>query len=180
MSLPTAAAARKAIPVYSGFVKYFPDAMVAVAELSRKGNDQHNPGKPLHWDRSKSGDEADALQRHLLEHGTLDTDGVRHSAKVAWRAMALLQKEIEADRVPMVAAVRAAVSPKPVAAELPPMQTQPLTPETKCGFKVGETVAARGTGKPAKIESIEDGYLNVRWGDGSAGKWTPYRFRSLL
>jgi hypothetical protein len=36
--------------------------------------------------------------RHLLERGTLDTDGIRHSAKVAWRAMAMLQKEIEAER----------------------------------------------------------------------------------
>lgn len=94
--LPTEAKARKAIPVATGFVDYFPDAMVAVAELSRIGNDQHNPGKPLHWDRSKSGDESDALMRHFLQRGTIDTDGVRHSSKVAWRAMALLQKELEA------------------------------------------------------------------------------------
>ncbi|HEY7680676.1 MAG TPA: hypothetical protein VIC04_09190, partial [Terriglobia bacterium] len=44
-------------------------------------------------------DEADALLRHFIERGTLDTDGIRHSAKVAWRALALLQKEIEAERV---------------------------------------------------------------------------------
>ena len=96
--LPTDAAARKAAPVYSGCLAYFPDALVAVAELSRIGNEQHNPGSPLHWDRSKSGDEADALVRHLLERGTLDSDGVRHSAKVAWRALAMLQKEIELER----------------------------------------------------------------------------------
>lgn len=93
--LPTDAAARKNIPVATGFVSYFPKAMVAVAECSKKGNDQHNPGKPLFWDRSKSGDEADALMRHFLERGTIDTDGIRHSAKLAWRAMALLQKELE-------------------------------------------------------------------------------------
>jgi hypothetical protein len=93
--LPTDAQARKAIPIATGFVDYFPDAMAAVAELSRIGNDQHNPGKPLHWDRSKSGDESDALMRHFVQRGTLDTDGVRHSAKVAWRAMAMLKKEIE-------------------------------------------------------------------------------------
>lgn len=97
-TLPTDAQERKNIPVYSGFVKYFPLAMIAVAELSKKGNDQHNPGKPLHWDRSKSGDETDALMRHLLEAGTIDTDGIRHSAKVAWRAMANLEKELEAER----------------------------------------------------------------------------------
>lgn len=98
-SLPTDAKQRKEIPVTTGFLDYFPDAIAAVAELSRIGNEQHNPGKPLHWDRSKSGDESDALGRHFLQRGTLDTDGVRHSAKVAWRAMALLQKEIEAENV---------------------------------------------------------------------------------
>ena len=94
-SLPTDAKKRKEIPVTTGFLDYFPDAIAAVAELSRIGNEQHNPGKPLHWDRSKSGDESDALGRHFLQRGSLDTDGVRHSCKVAWRAMALLQKEIE-------------------------------------------------------------------------------------
>ena len=54
-------------------MEYFPDAMVAVAELSMIGNEQHNPGKPLHWDRSKSGDELDALTRHLIDAGTLQT-----------------------------------------------------------------------------------------------------------
>lgn len=95
MTLPTDPKERKDVPIYSGVIKYFPDALAAIAELSRKGNDQHNPGKPLHWDRSKSGDELDALMRHLVEAGTIDTDGVRHSAKVAWRALANLQKEIE-------------------------------------------------------------------------------------
>ena len=93
----TEAQARKAIPLATGCLDYFPDALKAVAALSRVGNEQHNPGQPLHWDRSKSGDEADALLRHLVERGTIDTDGVRHSAKVAWRALALLQKEIESD-----------------------------------------------------------------------------------
>lgn len=96
--LPAGAAERKAVPIATGVIDYFPDALVAIAVLSRIGNDQHNPGKPLHWDRSKSGDEADTLLRHFLDRGTYDTDGVRHSTKVAWRALALLQKEIEADR----------------------------------------------------------------------------------
>lgn len=96
--LPTEAAARKAVPIFSGVIKYFPDALAAIAECSKKGNDQHNPGKPLHWDRSKSQDELDALTRHLVDAGTVDTDGVRHSTKVAWRALANLQKEIEAAR----------------------------------------------------------------------------------
>lgn len=100
--LPTEPKKRKEYPIVSGCLDYFPDALVAVAGVSFVGNEQHNPGQPLHWDRSKSTDEADALGRHLLQRGTLDSDGVRHSAKVAWRALALLQKEIEAERnVPM-------------------------------------------------------------------------------
>ena len=69
-----------------------------MAEVSRVGNEQHNPGQPLHWDRSKSTDQADCLMRHLVDRGTIDTDGMRHSAKVAWRALALLQLEIEKER----------------------------------------------------------------------------------
>jgi len=87
--------ARKEIPIASGCLDYFPDALAAVAELSYTGNQKHNPGQPLHWARGKSKDEADCLIRHFLERGTVDTDGIRHSAKVAWRALALLQKEIE-------------------------------------------------------------------------------------
>jgi len=86
---------RKQTPIYSGVLNYFPDAIREVAQCSFVGNEQHNPNTPLHWDRSKSGDELDALTRHLLEAGTIDSDGIRHSAKVAWRALANLQKEIE-------------------------------------------------------------------------------------
>lgn len=95
-TLPTDPGTRKAVPIATGFIDYFPEAIAAIAALSQIGNDQHNPGKPLFWDRSKSGDESDALMRHFLERGTIDTDGVRHSTKVAWRALAMLQKELEA------------------------------------------------------------------------------------
>jgi hypothetical protein len=87
---------RKVIPIATGVIDYFPDALAAVAHCSFVGNEQHNPGTALHWDRSKSGDEGDALIRHFMQRGTMDNDGVLHSAKVAWRALALLQKEIEA------------------------------------------------------------------------------------
>ena len=89
---------RKERPLFSGVLKYFPDALLEVAYVSFKGNEQHNPGTVLHWDRSKSTDEADACARHLAESGTFDTDRVRHTAKAAWRALALLQKELEAER----------------------------------------------------------------------------------
>ena len=95
MALPTNAQERKDKPIFAGVLKYFPLALAEVAKCSKAGNDQHNPGLPLQWTRSKSGDELDALTRHLLEAGTIDTDGIRHSAKVAWRALANLEKELE-------------------------------------------------------------------------------------
>ena len=79
---------RKDMPVFTGVLKYFPDAIKEVSKVSLQGNKQHHPEKPLHWDRSKSSDELDALTRHLIDAGSLDDDGIRHSAKVAWRALA--------------------------------------------------------------------------------------------
>lgn len=90
---------RKNAPLARGVLDYFPDALMAVAELSRIGNEQHNPGEPMHWAKDKSADHADCVMRHLIERGTLDTDGVRHSTKVAWRALALLQIELEQEGV---------------------------------------------------------------------------------
>ena len=86
---------RKQIPIFTGLIKYFPKALAEVARVSYIGNQQHHPDKPLHWDRSKSTDELDALTRHLFQAGETDTDGMRHSAKVAWRALANLEKELE-------------------------------------------------------------------------------------
>lgn len=106
MTLPTDAAARKAVPLVSGCLDYFPDALAAVAECSKAGNDQHNAGAELHWARAKSGDEADALLRHLMDRGTMDSDGIRHSTKVAWRALAMLQKELEEAGAPLARGAR--------------------------------------------------------------------------
>ncbi len=97
-TLPTTAAERKKFPIATGVLDYFPDALAAIANVSHSGNEQHNPGKPLHWDRSKSGDEADTLIRHFMQRGLTDSDGIRHTAKMAWRALALLQKEIESEQ----------------------------------------------------------------------------------
>lgn len=80
----------------AGFLDYFPDAIAAAANLSFIGNEQHNPGQPMHHARNKSGDHADCIMRHLVDRGTIDTDGVRHSTKVFWRAAAQLQEELEA------------------------------------------------------------------------------------
>jgi len=86
---------RKEFPLYSGLIKYFPDALMDVSHVSFVGNEQHNPGQPLHWAKDKSKDHKDALLRHLKDSGKFDDDGLRHSAKVAWRALAALQVEIE-------------------------------------------------------------------------------------
>ncbi len=90
---------RKDIPVFSGFVNYFPDAMAEVARLSLASNEKHNPGEPLHWSKGKSNDHLDCLMRHLLEWDQMDDDGFQHDVKVAWRAMAHLQTRIETGRI---------------------------------------------------------------------------------
>lgn len=94
--LPLGAAERKALPLMTGVLDYFIDALCAVAAVSVGGNEQHNPGEPLHWARSKSTDQADTIVRHLADRGLVDSDGHRHAAKAAWRCLALLQLEIEA------------------------------------------------------------------------------------
>jgi hypothetical protein len=46
---------------------------------------------------NKSSDELDALMRHLIDYSTgveIDDDGIRHLAKVAWRAMAMLERTL--------------------------------------------------------------------------------------
>lgn len=89
-------AARKSYPMATGLLDYFPDALAAVSDVSSKGNQKHNPGQPMHHARGKSTDHADCIVRHLVERGGFDGD-IRHSAALAWRALALLQEELESD-----------------------------------------------------------------------------------
>jgi len=89
---PDTSAARKASPVYSGVLAYFPDALMAIARVSKAGNDKHNPGQPLHWSRGKSNDHLDCVARHLLTPFVVDPDsGEEHLAHAAWRILAALQ-----------------------------------------------------------------------------------------
>lgn len=85
MSLPKNSEERKAIPIYTGFIKYFPDAIVEVTKQSCKGMAQHNTPT---WNKNISKDELDALMRHMIEEDW---------AAVAWRAMANLQRKLEED-----------------------------------------------------------------------------------
>lgn len=94
------------MPLVDGFLLYFPDAALAVAEHSRKANEKHNPGEPLHWSKHKSHDHANCIGRHLLDMGPnwdqIDPEfGSLHAVAVAWRAMALAQIAIEAKRAGM-------------------------------------------------------------------------------
>ena len=38
---------RKERPVFTGVIKYFPDALMELATVSLAGNKQHHPDKPL-------------------------------------------------------------------------------------------------------------------------------------
>lgn len=94
--LPTDSKARKDIPLARGLIDYFPLALAEVARVSQAGNDKHNPGEPLRWSREKSSDHADCIVRHLVDRGKVDPeDGFLHDAKVAWRALAMLQLALE-------------------------------------------------------------------------------------
>lgn len=103
--LETDSATRKTYPITTGVLDYFPDAIAEVARISYLGNLKHNPGQPLHHSRGKSMDHADCVSRHLIERGGFDEvviDGVtyqlRHSGSLAWRALALLQEELEQEK----------------------------------------------------------------------------------
>lgn len=89
---------RQDYPMWDGLFGYFASALAEVSKVSKIGNDQHNPGQPMHWNRAKSGDHANKIVKHLVDHGKVDTDGLRHTAKVAWRALALLQEELEKEQ----------------------------------------------------------------------------------
>ena len=104
--LPTDDKARKALPIFDGVLMYFPDALLAVAEVSRLGNEQHNPGQPLHWARGKSTDQDDTIIRHFLERDARDFDDTFHLAKAAWRVLAALQLKLEAEGAPLARGAR--------------------------------------------------------------------------
>ena len=88
VNLPNNPSERKKIPLYTGLIKYFPDALIEVAKNSYKGSQQHHPDKGVHWDKSKSKDEPITM-RHLFEGDW---------AAVAWRALAHLQRECDNER----------------------------------------------------------------------------------
>lgn len=105
LTLPTDSNERKQYPLYSGVLKYFPAALAGVANISKLGNDKHNPGQPMHHARGKSSDHGDCILRHLvdvndllarLERETpsdhLEEQVLIEVSQMAWRALALSQE----------------------------------------------------------------------------------------
>lgn len=98
--LSTNKSLRKSQPMARGLLDYFPRALAAVSNVSFVANEQHNPGEEMHWAKEKSTDHADCILRHMVDRGRVDDDGLRHSAKLAWRALALLETELELQDTP--------------------------------------------------------------------------------
>lgn len=99
--LPTTDKERKALKLWTFLMEYFPDAFLAVVNVSVKGNDQHNPGEPMRWAREKSTDQMNTAFRHMWDYGrgvTKDSDGQYHLAKAIWRLSAELQLLIEREQ----------------------------------------------------------------------------------
>lgn len=94
--LETSSDERKKYPMARGLLDYFPDALAEVSKVSYLGNEKHNPGQPMHHARGKSTDHADCIMRHLSGRGKFDGE-IRESAALAWRALALLQEELETE-----------------------------------------------------------------------------------
>ena len=90
-TLPNDSEARKQYPMAEVLFGQFPAAIAAVVHHSWKGNNKHNPGLPLQDNRSKSMDDENCILRHLSEG---DYEGV------AWRALRLLQRKLEAEGAP--------------------------------------------------------------------------------
>lgn len=104
LTLPTDSKERKNYPVLSGCINYFPAALAGVSNVSKLGNDKHNPGQPLHHARGKSMDHGDCIVRHLIDAEDLISAYVQDSTMVtpemiltevnqlAWRVLAYSQE----------------------------------------------------------------------------------------
>lgn len=96
MFYDNSSARRKDQPVTEGFFKYCPAAIRLASEVSRLGNDKHNPGQPLHHARNKSGDHLDCAGRHLLDADSVDGDaGIIEAVNAFWRLGMYIQEKCE-------------------------------------------------------------------------------------
>lgn len=136
MTLPTDSAIRKDVPIYSGFIVYFPAAIAGAAKVSVAGVKQHGLAQLGH-NRGKSADHPDCVFRHMMDAADLlasrrrgpvteseeDIDRILTEASQAvWRVCAWSQELHEKfGRAPMAPAafIPAQVPPPPGAADIP-------------------------------------------------------------
>ena len=109
LTLGTDSNARKGIPIFSGCIMYFAAALAGVARHSKRGNDKHNPGEPLHHARGKSMDHPECVPRHsmdmadmlaYIERGGPDSENVKallleEADALCWRSLAWSQELYE-------------------------------------------------------------------------------------
>jgi hypothetical protein len=84
-------------------VKYFANALTAVAECGTYGQMKYAPNEywDHNWGQVKHGQERyqDALMRHFLSGEKVDSEsGLRHKAHIAWNALADLELEIRNEK----------------------------------------------------------------------------------
>jgi hypothetical protein len=91
-TLPTDSNARKQLPLFAGFFRYFPAAIAGAAFHSKKGNDKHNPGQEMHHSRWNSGDHGDCILRHLMDLSDLLAAYERNAAVEGWSPRAVLDE----------------------------------------------------------------------------------------
>lgn len=112
LTLPVDSNERKNFPLFRGLLRYFPAALAGVSQISKTGNDKHNPGQELHHARGKSNDHGDCVVRHLMDTADLLAaydrgEGPTPEAvltevnQLVWRALALSQELHEKFGAPM-------------------------------------------------------------------------------
>ena len=85
---------REQWPLYSGCLEYFPAALAEVARWSKVGGAKYNNDQ-LRWVREMSTNHQDKILRHLLDYDQEEENGFIEAVPLAWRALALLQTELE-------------------------------------------------------------------------------------
>ena len=153
-TLPEESSARKEIPLYEGLLKYFPAALAGVAGHSKRGNDKHNPGEPLHHARGRSTDHADCIMRHLVDLADMLASMERKGFNALGRAQVLTEADALCWRA---LALSQELYEKHGGAPLAPNAREPETGATKLlkeidkaldKMRVSETAAAGHFGEP--------------------------------
>ena len=94
---PGSDAGRREYPLCTGLLEYFPRACAETAHHSHIGNEQHNPGEPLHWAKEKSIGRGDQIVRHLMDGKTAKdrAEAIHHFAGMCWRSLELFERFLQ-------------------------------------------------------------------------------------